>query len=351
MTKKTSFYVWVLLYFGLFSLNACYTPRGPDAPMSQRVFPKPRAMGISKIPPKKSGLQKSQLYKQGNNVSITPVNKPNTNGSLYNLEDERNYLFATRAPLTIGRYVTVNVASNRQGQQDEPEQQADGQEGEQQNDEISQDELFKALPDLEPGEKSEAKLFKTFKMKITHRFDNGDVMAVYTRKSDSEDDQHDISVSARIPHQQLITGDPISTNDLTSIKLTEVTKDEVVERNSVGWEDEYTARISGFSEANSKLAARLEDKRKQLKGVKDRLITRIENLAKERKTWANERNKLLEDGQQATQKIEQLNETITKKDDEIKTQKEKITEQENQIKELTKVEDKPGDEKDATSGQ
>ena len=81
----------------------------------------------------------------------------------------------------------------------------------------------------------------------------------------------------------------------------------VVERKSVNWEDEYSLRISGFDETKSKMAAGLEEKREQLKSVRDKLENELKSFDGERKLMTTERAGLLETKAQDTAKIDDLN--------------------------------------------
>jgi hypothetical protein len=340
----------IQIWLGTVMIGAvgCLTPQPSLNQESARIFPKE---GSSLLP---NGQElgrptKKHLYTQDTKVLITPNQKPNESGSLFNLEDDRNYLFLSRAPLTVGRYADIKVVSNRKPTQAQPpaNQNPENPDNQAPADQASDEDLFKDLPDLEPADRSKLSPLKSFKMRITQVFENGDVLGHFKRSSDSELESHDINVQGRIPYHKIISGNDITTGDLMDVRLVEVTKEEVIERNSIGWDDEYTARISGFHESKSKAAAILDEKRRQLQSVKDRLTTRLQNLSKERSRWVAERNKLMESSTQSKEVIDTLNQTILKKDEEIAAQQQKIKEQEEQMKVVNNPDEKPGENPDA----
>lgn len=305
-----------------------------------RVFEKP-GTSIGKLPKRSS----HDLYYKEKTVSIVPVEKPNTTGSLFNLEDERNYLFAARGPLTVGRFIDIKVGSVRVANA------ADGnkkKEKAEDSDSSVESALLKALPNLEP-KAEDAVLIKRFKMKIAHRYANGDVLAVAQRTSEGDDDRSEISLQARIPYQNLISGKMLTTNDLTDVNMVENSDGEVIERRSSSWEDDYTMRMSGFSEAKSKVASRLDDQRQQLSKIRDQLRNRLISAGKERKQMANERNKLMESGQISKLQIEKLNKSLAQKDELINSQKTALADKEKELAEKDSEKTKEND--DAESGK
>jgi len=54
-----------------------------------------------------------EIFMRRTDLKITDSSGGNETGSLFNLEDERNYLFAHRGPVVEGNHVTIEVASNR----------------------------------------------------------------------------------------------------------------------------------------------------------------------------------------------------------------------------------------------
>jgi len=257
-----------------------------------------------------------ELFVRTKDVRIVPSDVRGDSGSLFNLDDERNYLYGQRAP-GVGAWIDIQVASTRvdagSGGAD-PESSAGAgtpaaSGGTAGAASASDDELLKALPNLEPAGK-DAKPIKNFKMKIVHQDQSGDVIAQFQRRSMRDEDAAEISVTARVPLSRLSSGEPLTTNDLSDVKWIENRDGQIAERRSANWEDEYTMRLSGFDEARSKEAIALEDKRKQLVGVREKLDTRIRSLAQERTQMTKQREDLMAKQKTDQEKIAELQKTV-----------------------------------------
>lgn len=296
--------------------------------------------GSSVHTPKKS----RSLYVKEKKIRIVTEDTPNTSGSLFNLDDSRNYLYTDKGPFTVGTYLDVAVASSRSPVKEEGASDKEVAAGD-----AVEDTLIKALPALEPSDEK-ATMIKKFKMKVAHRYPNGDVLALVERSSKSNLEDSDIVIQARIPYGRLTSEAPLTTDDLVAVRMIETTGGDTVERSSLSWEDEYTLRMSGFNEAKSKMALELDSKRSQLKRVKDQLRGRLEALGKERKTMAKERNKFLADGAEVQKKVDTLKQDINEKETKIQKQKETIKSQEKEIENLSNPQNKPGDEQDGAEG-
>lgn len=264
-----------------------------------------------------------ELYVHRKTLNVRPKSTKSENGSLFNPADERNFLFTSRGPIVEGRYVDIEVASNRLDKKppskDKGKAAPAAAAAKGGKDELDAS-IAKALPSLEPSE-ADAVLLKRFKMKITHRFENGDVLAFMRRKSTLASEGSEISVQARIPYERIISGEPMSTNDLEEVEWVESQGGEIAERRSAGWEDEYTARLSGFNEARSKMAMDLEDKRKQLKDVKENLETRLKTFGSERQQMSKQREALLAQQRKDREQVDalrKLSEDQKKELDELK---------------------------------
>lgn len=295
-----------------------------------------------------------EMYVRQRNVAIKTNDKPNETGSLFNPDDERNYLFAPSGPHNIGRFLKINVAGNRAKPGAAPEGAAAKPEGaaatKAKPEEASEDELLKALPDLAPAKKGEPTLLKSFKMQIVHRFDNGDVLARVNRRSVNEDQAADITAEARIPYDRLASGDDLTTDDLLDVKFVESGEGELVERRSSGWEDEYSLRMSGFNEAKSKLAMELSDQKQKLEETKTRLEDRIKTFGAERRNLSKQREEVAKTKAQSEEKVKELEDKVEEKDKVIEEQKSTIEDQQKELEDQ-KPENKPGDKKEAGGGK
>jgi hypothetical protein len=296
-----------------------------------------------------------EVYVKQRTVQIEGTQKPNDSGSLYNPEDERNWLFTSSGPANVGRFVTITVAPNRSAGASAPtpgstaeagaapataDAGAAGAEGA--TPDAVTDELLKGLPELAPAKPGDPALVKSFKMRIAHRYPNGDVLAILTRRSASEEEVNDLTVQARIPYDRVAAGDGLTTEDLFDVKLSQNQDDERIERVSSGWEDEYSLRLSGFSEAKSKVAMELDDRKKQLDETQTKLTDRIETFATERQQVAKQRDELSVQKQETEGKVKDL-------ETQVKDQQETIEEQKKQLEEA-KPEDKPSDGKEGSGG-
>ena len=224
----------------------------------------------------------------------------NETGSLTDLSDPRAYLFGFERPMEVGTYLDVKIGSNRS---DAPAPSAAEAAKPK---EVDEESLVKALPNLEAGGKDKPVLVKNIKMQIIERFDNGDVLVMYRRSSVQAGQAAEILVTARLPVAALSRPEQVSTTDLAEIDWRQSAVGEVVERKSVNWEDEYSLRISGFDETKSKVASSLEEKREQLKVVRDKLENELKAFNGERKSMTTERSGLLEDKAKDNAKIEDL---------------------------------------------
>jgi len=275
------------------------------------------------------------LFVKEKKIVIKDVEKTNDSGSLFNVDDDRNYLFASTGPQTVGRYLDINVVSNRADAAKAAKPGAVKTAEEQKAEDLakSQDEIQKellgSLPDLSPaGTPDDPALLKSFKVQIVHRYDNGDVLAMLSRRSTSEGQLKDVNIETRIPYDRLSSGEPLTTRDLIDVKYYENNDGETTDRKSTGWEDEYSLRLSGFDEAKSKSATDLADKNRKLEEATKKLETRM-------KSFGEERNQLSKQKEEMTAKNEA-------QDEKVKSLEHKVKEQEEIIQDL-KPQDKPGD--------
>ena len=244
-----------------------------------------------------------------------PVNET---GSLTDLNDPRSYLFGFERPIEVGSYIDVKVASNRS---DAAPNAADaGAEPKSEVKGADEATLLKALPNLDPGGKNKPVLVKNIKMQILERFDNGDALVMYRRRSLREGQGAEVVVTARLPAEALSRPDQVSTNDLAEVDWRESASGDVVERKSANWEDEYSLRLSGFDETKSKEAVGLDEKREQLKAARDKLENEMKGFSSERQKMTKERAALLDDKSKDNAKISDLekqNTELQKKVDDL----------------------------------
>ena len=256
------------------------------------------------------------LYVKQKTVQIKNNDRTNDSGSLFNPDDERNYLFTPKGPLNIGRFLTINIQPNRQDDKksasDKDKNKAKNKEkdGKTAGTDEMEEELLKSLPDLTPGDKEKPSLLKSFKMQIAHRFDNGDVLAMLKRTSQHQDKINEVDVRARIPYDRLSSGDDLTTDDLLDVRFAESKSGETTERSSSAWEDEYSLRLSGFDEAKSKQAQDLADQKQRLQETQEKLENRIKSFGDERRQVAKQRDELNKKKAETDAKMRLIDDTL-----------------------------------------
>ena len=242
-----------------------------------------------------------QLYVKNRKVDIRAKGDNDGTGSLYKKEDGRNGLFTTDEPIVPGSYVTVEVSSNYLDTKAK-EKSKKGANLDKSEDSALEAAMLKGLPDLEPADK-EIPIVKRFRMKVTHRFDDGDLGVFMKRESSNANETQLLQIKARIPYMRLVSGDNLKTSDLVDVEFHEVSHGESVDRTSSGWEDEYSLRMSGFDESKSKVAADLDDKRRKLAETAEQMKTSLHAMSDERKQFSKQREGLLEGKKKAEEEL------------------------------------------------
>jgi hypothetical protein len=257
------------------------------------------------------------LFVRRKELRIRSTDPVNETGSLTDLKDPRAYLFGFDRPLEVGQFIDVKITSNRAEGQASADAQSSGAGPAAPQADASGDAkttvkpaeesaLLKALPSLEPAGKNKPVLLKNIKMQILERFDNGDALVMYRRRSLRDGQGAELAVTARLSAEALARSDQIGTIDLADIDWRESINGEIVERKSANWEDEYSLRLSGFDELKSKDALGLEEKREMLKSARDKLENEMKGFSQERAKLAKERATLLEDKTKDQTKITEL---------------------------------------------
>ena len=190
---------------------------------------------------------------------------------------------------------------------------------------------------LAPADPSKVALLKHLKMRIAHRFPNGDLMAVYSRESTSNLQGKMLEIRARIPYLVTTEDRELTTEDLTEIHYVESHHGEVFDRSSGSWEDEYTLKLSGFTEAKSKVASNIESKRKKLIEFRDKLRRRLEAFGKERRKVTKTRSQNAKDKALMKDKVQELNNKISERDATISSQKDELEAKDKQIQEMSRA--------------
>ncbi len=303
-----------------------------------------------------SSAPKAEIFVRKKEIVVAPARGNLDTGSLMNLEDERNYLFVQRGVFGVGSEISVEVHATRAESKSAQESTTDetgaavgGEPATAEPVNAAEKAILEGLPDLSPREEKVG-LVKRFKMIVSHHYPNGDVLATTIRKSTLANDtvlgeqDQSIHVRARIPARAIASPSGVSTEDLYDVAWTEVNEGEQISRSSSGWEDEYTARLSGFSEARSKLARELEDKRKQLYTQRLRLEEQLKSIGQERQVIAKEREDAMKIREESGSKVSELSTKLEEKESQIEVMNE-------ELKELRQdPEEKAVDAKEAAGG-
>jgi hypothetical protein len=276
-----------------------------------------------------------EIYVKRESLAVVPKETQNFTGSLLSLNRAENSLFMEPPRGAVGETLDILVKVNRSESAATPAPAAPAAgapagaatKG-------PQDELIAALPKLEPDDKA-PKVPSVIKMRVLRKLENGDVIVEATRASTNEWDANSIRAVSRIPRTRLASNQPLTTLDLVDVDWYEQQGPNTIERESSGWEDEYTLRWAGFEEARSKTAIELENKRKDLQKVKDRLQDRIVNMSKERGQIAQERERVRKLREEAEQKLNELNRKISEQSGLIEQQKETILKQQALLNDAT----------------
>lgn len=264
-----------------------------------------------------------QIFVRKKKIKIKPVLEKSNDGSLASLSNPENYLFYNKPKGELGDILNVLVRVNQK------EGGGENQQAGEQEPEKLKDELLAALPQFTPGDASKDRLpLSSIKFKVDRRLPNGDLIVSTYRTSQNENHSSSVRLQARIARSSIMKAKEITTEDLLDVDWYERKDGEVVERESLAWQDEYTLRLSGFDEANSKMAQELENKRQDLGKISDRLRKRIGVLSKERQNYVLSRQKLDEEKRQVAEKLKQYTEEMEKQQATIAEQKDIIKRQE-----------------------
>jgi hypothetical protein len=262
---------------------------GPYGLRSQRTIDshaKPGKLSGRGLNPKNS-----DVFTEQTTTNIIPNEQKNHTGSLYDVDRSTNMLMLDVIPPQIGDMIEVKLVPENQNNAaatpEKPDPAAD-KSTPPASDDVFVKEMLAQLPQLDPGE-TKPPLLKSIKMRVEHVFDNGDVIAAYRRSSETEGERRDISITSRIPAQSLRKPDNITTQDLTAVNWRDNLEGRLADRSANYWRDEYSLRLSGYSEARSIQARQLDDKRRQLASLRERLNNQLISLGKERQTMARER--------------------------------------------------------------
>jgi flagellar motility protein MotE (MotC chaperone) len=163
-------------------------------------------------------------------------------------------------------------------------------------------------------------------MQIAHSYANGDVLAILRRSSENQDQLNEFEIRARIPYDRLTASDELTTDDLLDVRMVETRSpgNDIVTRNSSGWEDEYALRLSGFDEVKSKQALELADQRQRLQEAQEKLESKVKSFGEERRQFAKQRDDLNKKKADSDAKLKSLEAKVEEQETTIQSQNEKL---------------------------
>ncbi len=324
----------------IFSTTACQTG---VVPISRREYlheKEGKSASLShRRPIEEESRATPEVFVKRESLALVPKAAKNYTGSLFSLNKAQHLLFVEPPRAQVGDLISVAVRVNRGDKSKSPaapEASApavppvSAKPG---LDKALQEELIAALPKLEPG-LPDPKIPSILKMMVVRELENGDVIVEANRASENDWESQSIRAQGRIPRAIIQGKQEITTLDLSEVQWYESQNGELIERESSQWEDEYTLRFAGFDEARSKMALDLENKRKDMEKVKDRLQERIVSVGKERGKVAEERERVAKLRQEAEVKLGELNRQVSEQDSLIGQQKETIIKQEQLLESL-----------------
>ena len=337
------FFLSVLCIFQL-SLTSCFSGVQTIDSREPHLYSRKEGGQVYKNPIKVNSEKRApEVFIKKKKVKVAPTPSDGNSGSLYQLGNKNNQLFVTFDRPGISDFIEIKVVNQRELNEDKEQLKTNENNEEEGNNDLDEEKLIKSLPSLEPFDLKSKGVLKTIKMKVMHRYDNGDLLLSFNRESASEDSKKLIKVSARLAAQHVLPSKEITTNDLADVDFLEVGDEEVIDKNSTSWEDEYTLRLSGFSEADSKLATQLDVKRRELMEIKEQLENRLKSLGSERRQMAKERDSWIEKNKQADKKLAEVNAKLEEQKQQLAEKDSELKEKNQEIESLTRPEEKPED--------
>lgn len=287
-------------------------------------------------------LDKKYIDRKNKKIIIKKNTTKKETGSLMDLVSDHNDYFPKDRALQVGDYIKVKIESPRKKgkgstkNQDE-ENPTDNQEG-------SKDELIRALPELGSPDKKPS-IIKYVTMKVWQKKPNGDYTLLYRTESHTPEKEKYTFFTANLKKEKRFEANSISTEDLSEINFRQNDQNsEDFEVQSTAWLDEYSLRLSGFNEAQSKFALDLEKKKEKLNRIKNDLRNKIVSFSKERQKVVKSRDKYrtLLEKQEEIQKNHQ--DSLKNKENEIESLKGEIATLKQQVEELNAEKNQPAEE-------
>jgi hypothetical protein len=285
------------------------------------------SLPVASRPIGKTDNNQGKLYLKEERVAIAP-DPSEESGSLFRHDDKSSYLYSSANRGVAGEFIDVHIAWNSDAS---PEKVTDAKskdaaepakEGEDKVGDAEQ-KILSSLPKLDQPDAKKL-ISKTVKMQVLGRRLNGDLDVGVMRTTQTEAETHTISVRAILPREKAVSGENVTTNDLVAIEWNENAAGESIVRNSTAWLDEYSLRFSGLSEARSREALALEEKRNQMLGSRKQLENELKALGKQRNDLAAARTETEKNRQESGSAVEALTKEVEDAKNTIAQQREEL---------------------------
>ncbi|MDD9950731.1 MAG: hypothetical protein OXT67_04105 [Zetaproteobacteria bacterium] len=271
------------------------------------------------------------IYKKDYQRKIVVAPQEQDNPSLYRLDAPENKLFNEDHVPKIGQKLIFKVVDSKKLSQSEKDPLASEEE-------TPADDLIASIPSLAPPAEDESFLMEEIPMRIEQILPNGDFLLRYTKSTRLNKSRRTLNVHAILPAEKYpyLKGSEtrLTTRDLQDVELTDIYKHDTQIFSSQDWDNAYTLRLSNYHEQRNAYAIQLENKRRQLEGIRDKVEQRAKNSNKQRKKWTAEREKWQRLRAKEEKKFQKLNSDLQDKQDTITQQQEVISQLQDEVKAL-----------------
>jgi|GEM_PF-1574033 len=285
------------------------------------------SLPVASRPIGKPANNQDKIYVKEERVAIAPDPSDET-GSLFRHDDKSSYLYSSANRGVAGEFIDVHITWNSDATPPKDQVANDkgaeevSKEGEAKAGEAEQ-KILSSLPKLDQPDAKKL-IAKTVKMQVLGRRLNGDLDVGVTRTAQTEAENHSISVRAILPREKAVSGENVSTSDLVAVEWNENAAGETIVRSSTGWVDEYSLRLSGLSEAKSREALALEEKRNQIASSRKQLEQELKALGKQRNDLAAARTEAEKARQESGSAVDALTKEVENAKNTIAQQREEL---------------------------
>ncbi len=210
------------IIFLIMLLPACLNNRGLVTISSREVIQYDKeedsSMQVRRRDPETGIIQRPSFFVKEKDTQFKQKSSDQADGSLFKSKDKQNNLFADADPWAVGSYLPVQVLAMKKPMENKSEVAKTTKPNPTDKTQAApkdelEDKLLSSLPDFEPANGSQS-ILKFIPMRITERFENGDVLCTYEKFAQSPEEESQTIVTARIPYQAFLGGNSITTDDM-----------------------------------------------------------------------------------------------------------------------------------------